>query len=140
MQTPSVHGSAGTRRILIVDDDKGVSDVLSRLIERLLPDCRVETAVDGLAAETHIAAFRPGLVITDLAMPNRNGAELCRWIRGNGFAATKVLVLTSNPYCELLGAAMVAGADAWLAKPPKILELLARVDELMAGVAPSREN
>jgi DNA-binding response OmpR family regulator len=115
-----------------VDDDEMIRRMLSLLLARALPGCQVSTAADGLAAQASIPGFRPHLIVTGLAMPGLDGAGLCRWVKSNGFARTKVLVFTGDPAGGLLAQALAAGADGWLRKPPEVAELLARVGQLLA--------
>ena len=137
MPSPSALGPTEAPRILVVDDDESLRGMLELMLKWAMPDSVVETAEDGLAAQARIPALEPHLIITDLQMPKLDGSGLCRWVKSNGFAHTKVLVFTGNPHCGLLAQALEAGADAWLAKPPKVAELLFHVEELLAGAVPS---
>lgn len=65
--------------ILIVDDDPSIRDVLSQMLE--IGGFDVVTATDGIEGLEMFSAHNPGLVITDVMMPNMNGHEMCALIR-----------------------------------------------------------
>ena len=67
---------ADRQRILIVDDERQITRVLSRGLATR--DYDVHVAADGEAALQTFGDWHPDLVITDLSMPNMNGLELCR--------------------------------------------------------------
>ena len=140
MSTPPTSRSSIRPRILVVDDDERLRHMLSLLLRNALPGSQVETAEDGLAAQASIPRFSPHLIVTDLAMPNLDGVGLCRWVKSNGFAGTKVLVFTGEPDNRRLAQALEAGADSWLAKPPTVMELLSRVEQLLEDVPPGQEQ
>src|SRR3954447_4486544 len=66
-------------RVLVVDDDPTVSDVVRRYLEQ--DGCRVRLVGDGLAALDAVAAEVPDLVVLDLMMPGIDGLEVCRRLR-----------------------------------------------------------
>ena len=69
------------QRVLVVDDDPTVSDVVRRYLERAEYD--VTLAVDGQGALDAVAARRPDLVVLDLMLPGIDGLEVCRRLRSN---------------------------------------------------------
>ncbi len=130
LQEAHTRASRSQQRILVVDDDKSVL----RILTKYLSDAGYEvlTAPNGVEALRVIHSEGCPLVITDWIMPEMDGLDLCRAIRaseGVGFAY--VIMLTGKSDDESLAKAFDAGADDFLTKPCKKLELLAR---LKAGV------
>jgi len=111
----------GSVSILVVDDESDIAEP----IVFLLTGCgyRVQVASDGSAALEMLAYGPPDLVLTDLMMPEVNGAELVQKVRSmDGFATTPIVVMSSLPQdivrqeCPL--------ATAYLTKPFTSTELL----------------
>ncbi|MBT8356285.1 MAG: response regulator, partial [Deltaproteobacteria bacterium] len=60
-----------------------------------MPEATVMTAADGIDATAKLASFMPNLILTDIIMPNMNGAEFVKYIRGTRrYAKTKVIAIT----------------------------------------------
>jgi DNA-binding response OmpR family regulator len=113
--------------ILVVDDEER----LCRLLRRALEAQRhvVDVASDG---ETGLAAAQGGeydLLILDLGLPDLDGIEVCRRLRGE-HVGTSVLMLTARDEIEDRVIGLDAGADDYLGKPFALTELLARVRAL----------
>jgi len=114
------------RRVLVVDDDPFVCQLLERLLGT--EHYEVRTAADGHEALRLILDDAPAFVITDWEMPGMNGLDLCRAIRaheGIGFIYT--IVMTAHSDQDRLVEAFEAGADDFLAKPFNRRELIARL-------------
>lgn len=128
----------GPYRILIVDDEPMVRDALARIFRDSNLDCELDTAHNGVAAAIKIRSFRPHLLVLDIVMPELDGAELCHVIRSSDEAAdAKVLLLTGYPDDIRLQSALLAGADAWLAKPSSPEAVLGKARELLAAAHPA---
>lgn len=112
-----------TQRILIVDDERQITRVLSRGLTSKGYD--VHVAADGEAALQTFGDWHPDLVITDLSMPNMNGLELCRRLRA--FSEVPIIVLSVKGEERAKVEALDAGADDYVTKPFGIDELLARI-------------
>ena len=114
-------------RILIADDDRMSTMMLSRSLERW--GFEVVVAHDGVSAWGHIqSSTPPALAIVDWMMPGIDGLELCRRIRGANLAApVYVILLTSRNSRQDLVAGLQAGADDYLTKPFDPDELQARI-------------
>ncbi len=110
-------------RILLVDDDASLLDVLGMALEDA--GFAVRTAPDGEAGWRAFSAAEPDLVVTDLLMPRLDGLELCRRIRAAH--ATPVVMLTSRDeeMDKVLG--LELGADDYVTKPFSTRELIARI-------------
>ena len=105
-----------TARILVVDDDPHVREVLRRMLTR--DGYSVSTASDGVAALDAIASQPPDLVILDITMPRMDGFSVCRTIKANpATALIPVTMLTGRHSEEERRAGIEAGTDDFLAKP-----------------------
>ena len=114
-------------RILIADDDRMSTMMLSRSLERW--GFEVVVAHDGVSAWGHIqSSTPPALAIVDWMMPGIDGLELCRRIREANLASpVYVILLTSRNSRQDLVAGLQAGADDYLTKPFDPDELQARI-------------
>src|SRR5713101_4836991 len=111
------------QRILIVDDERQITRVLSRGLAA--KGYEIHVAADGEAALQTFSDWHPDLVITDLSMPNMNGLELCRRLRA--FSEVPIIVLSVKGEERTKVDALDAGADDYVTKPFGVNELLARV-------------
>lgn len=125
---------ADNQRILIVDDERQITRVLSRGLTTQGYD--VHIAADGEVALQTFNDWHPDLVVTDLSMPNMNGLELCRQLRA--FSEVPIIVLSVKGEERAKVEAFDAGADDYVTKPFGIGELLARIRAILrrAPVAP----
>ena len=110
-------------RILVVDDEPQLTRVLRTGLKSRGYDVRV--AADGLAGFEAFNDWHPDLVITDLAMPNVDGLELCRRLRA--ISQVPIIVLSAKGEEKTKVEALDLGADDYVTKPFGIDELLARV-------------
>ena len=110
-------------RILVVDDEPQLARVLRTGLKTHGYDVRV--AADGVSALETFGDWRPDLVVTDLAMPNMDGLELCRRLRE--FSHIPIIVLSVRGEEKTKVEALDAGADDYVTKPFGMDELLARV-------------
>jgi two-component system KDP operon response regulator KdpE len=110
-------------RILVVDDEPQLTRVLRTGLKSHSYDVR--TAADGLSGLETFNDWHPDLVITDLAMPNMNGLELCRKIRA--VSPVPIIVLSAKGEEKTKVEALDIGADDFVTKPFGIDELLARI-------------
>ena len=109
--------------ILVVDDESQITRVLRTSLSSHGYDIRV--ANDGEAALEIMKDWSPDLVITDLAMPNMDGLELCRRLRAK--TQIPIIVLSVRGEEQTKVEALDAGADDYVTKPFDMRELLARV-------------
>src|SRR5262249_9118366 len=110
-------------RILVVDDEPQLTRVLLRSLTSKGYDVRV--AGDGDFALQTFRDWKPSLVITDLAMPNMDGLELCRRLRQ--ISDVPIIVLSVRGEEKTKVEALDAGADDYVTKPFGVDELLARI-------------
>ena len=130
MRIPLELASANGHRILVVEDDESVRDLLIRFLNDSDIPCTVESAGNGVIGCLKIPTFKPDLVVLDLVMPELDGVEMCRTVKGSEeFAGIKVLVITGQPDDEQLHHAMSAGADGWIARPVVMQDFIRKVEE-----------
>jgi two-component system KDP operon response regulator KdpE len=121
-------------RILVVDDEPQLIRVLRTGLKSR--GYEVRAAADGLAGFEMFTDWHPDLVITDLAMPNVDGLELCRRVRA--VSQVPIIVLSAKGEEKTKVEALDIGADDFVTKPFGIDELLARVRaSLRRATAPS---
>jgi two-component system KDP operon response regulator KdpE len=111
------------KHILVVDDETQITRVLRTALSSHGYDIRV--ANDGETALEIMKDWSPDLVITDLAMPNMDGLELCRRLRTK--TQIPIIVLSVRGEERTKVKALDAGADDYVTKPFGMEELLARV-------------
>lgn len=111
------------KRILVVDDEPQITRVLRTSLSSQGYDIRV--ANDGETALEIMKDWTPDMVITDLAMPNMGGLELCRRLRST--TQIPIVVLSVRGEEKTKVQALDAGADDYVTKPFGMEELLARV-------------
>jgi two-component system KDP operon response regulator KdpE len=110
-------------RILVVDDEPQLTRVLRTGLKSHSYDVR--TAADGLSGFETFKDWHADLVITDLAMPNMNGLELCRKLRE--ISPVPIIILSAKGEEKTKIEALDLGADDFVTKPFGIDELLARI-------------
>ncbi len=110
-------------KILIVDDEPQILRVLRTTLASR--GYEVRTASNGVEALTVFEQWSPDLVVTDLAMPDMDGVELCRQLRL--FSETPIIVLSVRDQEQTKIRALDAGADDYVTKPFSIQELQARI-------------
>ena len=111
------------QRILVVDDESQLTRVLRRSLTAQGYEVRI--AGDGEFALQTFRDWPPALVITDLAMPNMSGLELCRQLRQ--ISTVPIIVLSVRGEESTKVEALDAGADDYVTKPFGMDELLARI-------------
>src|SRR6266498_4264234 len=120
------------QRILVVDDEPQLTRVLRRSLSTKGYDVRI--AGDGEFALQTFHDWPPELVITDLAMPNMSGLELCRRLRA--ISEVPIIVLSVRGEETTKVEALDAGADDYVTKPFGMDELLARIRAALRRAAP----
>lgn len=115
------------QRILVVDDDVNVRDVVRRYLEHA--GYRVELADNGEQALRLAEAAEPDLVVLDLMLPGIGGLEVCRRLRQRG--QVPVVMLTARGDEDDRIAGLQLGADDYVAKPFSPRELVLRVTSVL---------
>lgn len=123
-------------RILVVDDEPQLTRVLRTGLSSR--GYEVRAAADGITAFETFNDWHPDLVITDLAMPNMDGFELCRRLRT--LSQVPIIVLSAKGEEKMKVAALDIGADDFVTKPFGIDELLARIRASLRRASSPRVN
>jgi len=118
---------AGSPRVLVVEDDSDIADVLRRSLG--MDGYEVRLAPDGEAALASAGDFTPDAVVLDLGLPGIDGIEVCRRLRAEG--DVPILMLTARDALDARVEGLDSGADDYLVKPFDRAELLARLRALL---------
>lgn len=113
----------GPQRILVVDDDANVAEVVGRYLRR--DGYEVDTVGDGRIALERALADPPDLVVLDLMLPGIDGLDVCRRLRA--LAPVPVIMLTARGDESDRVVGLELGADDYVSKPFSPKELVARV-------------
>jgi two-component system, OmpR family, alkaline phosphatase synthesis response regulator PhoP len=122
-------GNKPTQKVLVVDDEEPILELLKYNLEKQGYDVR--TAADGHQAVEQAKKFHPDLVLLDIMMPKMDGVEACRQIRAMPeLVNTFIVFLTARAeeYSEV--AAFDVGADDYILKPIKPRALMSRISAL----------
>jgi len=121
--------SPAPKRILVVDDQPPITQLIARAVKAAHPDCEVIEAHDAFHAGTQTATFKPDVFILDLRMPGMDGYEVCRLIKSQD--ATKhaeVVAITAYPSEESISRIKKCGARVCLTKPLDMDQLLKEIE------------
>ncbi len=118
-------------RILLVEDEPGLVITVTDLL--LSEGYEVESATDGITGFERASSRQHHLLILDVMLPGKNGFDICRDLRQQGFD-TPILMLTAKTRVPDRVTGLKLGADDYLAKPFDPSELLARVEALIRRV------
>ena len=127
--TDALEGSR--RRLLIVDDDPQIVDLLQEMLKR---DARfeIESASNGYDAGLLTERFRPHLIVLDYMLPDLNGDIVCQRIRENpDLKDTKILFVSGVIERDRIDQLLRAGGDGFLKKPFTVGSLLDEIARLL---------
>ncbi|MFA5121537.1 response regulator transcription factor [Zavarzinia sp.] len=124
------------QRILIVDDDPHIRELLAFALAKAGYDCR--EAGDGEAALAAVAASAPDLVVLDINMPRLNGLDVCRRLRAQGELPVLFLSSRDDEVDRIVGIEL--GADDYVVKPFSPREVVARVGAILKRARPRAED
>lgn len=122
---------SGKRKLLVVDDDVELSELLR---DSFLRDGRFEVKVanNGFDAGMMVKEFLPDIVILDIMLPDINGKEVCQRIRGdNTLESVKVICISGMIEQDKVADLRAAGADDFMQKPFTVEKLLDRVCDML---------
>jgi two-component system OmpR family response regulator len=128
MAVTGQHGDSPTGRVLVVDDDPKFVRVVVRCLERAGYQCA--TAQSGDEALRVARDQEPGAIVLDVMMPGQSGIDVCQRLRAGGWAGGIIIVSARSNSADRADAARV-GADAFLAKPFPLGDLVNTVDALV---------
>ena len=123
--------SKASHRILVVDDEKAISELISTSLRFVGFDVR--TAASGSEALTVAEGFKPQAVVLDVMLPDLDGFEVCRQLRSEGLNIG-VLFLTAKDGMEDKVAGLTIGGDDYMTKPFSLEELVARLRALLRRI------
>jgi two-component system, OmpR family, KDP operon response regulator KdpE len=122
---------SGDQRFLVIDDEKQIRRAVAHALESL--GGRVSEAATGRDGIDLAAAESPALIVLDLGLPDMDGIDVCRELRG--WSETPVLILTARHDEAGTVEALDAGADDYVTKPFSTAELQARARSLLRRAA-----
>src|SRR5262245_33944807 len=116
-----------SQRILLVEDDARLATMVADYLGEA--GYRLTVAADGAAATRHMSAADFDAVILDLMLPDADGLDLCRGIRGKSDIPLLMLTARGDPLDRVVG--LELGADDYLPKPFEPRDLLARLRAIL---------
>lgn len=121
----------GAGKVLVVDDEKDVSDVIVAYLQR--DNYQVTVARSGREARQSLSAHLPDLIVLDLMLPDVDGLTLCRDLRRTHSIPILMLSARGEDVDRIVG--LEVGADDYMAKPFNPKEMVARVRALLRRAA-----
>src|SRR5215510_4410576 len=112
-----------SQRILVVDDEPSVTDLIAYNLRKALYDVRV--AADGRSALRLAREYQPDLILLDLMIPEADGLDVCRELRKSSAVPVIMITARGEELDRVLG--LEIGADDYVTKPFSMRELLARI-------------
>jgi len=116
-------------KVLVIDDDPDVAQVISLYFEMRWPQTTVVSTADGNEGLTMVETESPNVVVLDVGLPEVNGFEVCREIRS--FSDVPIIMLTVRDADTDVSRALETGADDYITKPFSHIELLSRVQAVL---------
>lgn len=129
--------SQPTVRILVVDDEPALRDVLTRRLQHWGFDC--EMAADVREAEARLETFEPDLVLSDVVMPGISGLQLLRRLKSGDRRRLPVVLMTAHGTVDAAVDAMKEGAEDFLVKPIDEDKLRVVLDSVISDLELRRE-
>ena len=121
-------GANKSKKILIVDDDHTIVELLSRVLGR--EGYQICTAFDGEEALFQLGAEHPDMILLDLNLPKLPGEEVCKQVRANEKTKDLPVIMITAKISEsekIIG--KVIGANHYITKPFNINDLISIVDD-----------
>ena len=131
MSTDSVQARG---RVLVVDDEPTIGDVVSRYLRRA--GYQTQVALTGHDALERAFRERPDVIVLDLTLPDTDGLEVMRRLRRRDPLRTAFILLTARGEESDRVVGLRQGADDYVVKPFSPAELVARVDAILRRLAP----
>lgn len=125
-----------TKKILIVDDDLNICELLRLYIEKEGYETRL--AHNGRAALELFAEVNPDLILLDIMLPEMDGWQVCREIRKTSSCPIIMLTAKGESFDKILG--LELGADDYVVKPFDTKEIVARIKAVLRRTAVNDEN
>ena len=132
--------AATSRRVLVVDDDPALLIAIADGLH-LVGGYDVISAQDGAMGLERFFSANPDCVVVDVRMPGLNGYQFVRTLRGDQETAqTPVIILSALAQDHEQFAGLLTGADAYLTKPVKIIDLILTIDKAVRLTSAQRER
>ncbi len=125
-----------TPRILVVDDEQAVLDLLAYNLRKA--HYEVLTATDGRQALDLARQAQPDLILLDLMLPEIDGLDVCRALRRDSKVPIIMITARGEEVDRVVG--LELGADDYVCKPFSVRELLARVKAVLRRTQPGEEE
>ena len=122
---------SGRRKILVVDDDEDLMELICDALER---DGRMEvrSVNNGFGAGMMIKEFRPDLIVLDVMLPDINGKEVCTLVRSqSNMDDVRIICISGMVETDKIQELHDAGANDFMKKPFDVDELVARICQLL---------
>jgi excisionase family DNA binding protein len=122
---------SGKRKVLIVDDDLELVELISDVLNR---DGRFEarSVNNGFDAGMMVKEYRPDLIVLDIMLPDINGKEVCQKVRGDKSTDdVRIICISGMVEEDKVGELKAAGADDFMHKPFEVERLLDRMCQLL---------
>lgn len=114
-------------KILLVDDDANARMILNRVLAK--SGYEVKEASNGREALETVADFKPDVMLVDWMMPEMDGEQLAKWIKGDpALRFTYIILLTAKGDVKDRVRGLKSGADDYITKPAPHQEVLARIE------------
>ena len=134
----SLMSERATRRVLVVDDEATIAEVVARYLRRA--GYQTSVAYDGVEAIRLAIDERPALLVLDIMLPGIDGLEVMRRLRERPGDTTGIILLTARGEESDRVIGLKKGADDYVVKPFSPAELVARVDAVMRRTHASPES
>lgn len=121
-------GKHDLKRILVVDDEPNINDLISTSLK--FSGFDVRSAMNGAEALTVAEEFKPHALVLDVMMPGINGFEVCEKLRKDGLKVG-VLFLTAKDSTDDKVTGLTIGGDDYMVKPFSLEELIARIRAIL---------
>lgn len=121
-------------KILIIEDDPEITEVIRIALEMRWPDAALESTHFGEEGINAVEAGTPDVVILDLGLPDANGYDILKQIRA--FSDVPVIILTARNEEIDITRGLELGADDYVTKPFRQMELLSRIRAVLRRVSP----
>ena len=127
-----------TVKVLIIDDDPDILDVVSLCFEINFDGCTVIATPDGRSGLEAALNDSPDLVVLDLGLPDIDGLEICETVRGK--SDVPIVMLTARDRETDVVRGLNAGADDYVTKPFSQMHLMARVRAVLRRTSPNEKE
>jgi len=130
-------GTAGGTRVLVVDDEPSITDLVATVLR--YEGFEVDVAASGWDALRKAGAFEPDLVVLDIMLPDHDGFEIHRGLRDRGLDVP-VIFLTARDATEDKVRGLTLGGDDYVTKPFSLEELVARIRAVLRRTGGQRQE